>query len=137
MPRKSAASLNVVTVDSRTIRLRPPPDLPQPERDLFVAVVAANPPTHFRDSDLPLLLQYCAAAVLSERAVAELRAAPIVDGRPSAWLVVFEKASRSMLGLSMRLRLSPQARQTNNPTRPTPRLSAYEMEALKDAEEGS
>ena len=135
MPRKSAASLNVVAVDSRTIRLRPPPDLPQPERDLFVAVVAANPPTHFRDSDLPLLVQYCAAAVLSERAMAELRTSPIVDGKPSAWLAVFEKANRAMLGLSMRLRVSPQARQANNPTRPTPPVSAYEKMRLSDAED--
>jgi phage terminase small subunit len=132
MPRKSS---NVVVIDTKQIRLRPPVDLPQPERDLFVAVVAANPPTHFRDSDLPLLLQYCAAAVLGERAMAELRAAPIVDGKPSAWLAVFEKASRAMVALSMRLRLSPQSRAANNPTRPTPRLSAYEMEALRNAED--
>jgi len=134
MPRKPAAASNVIAIDNRQNRLRPPPDLPQPERDLFVAVVAANPPTHFRDSDLPLLVQYCAAAVLSERAMAELRTSPIVDGKPSAWLAVFEKANRAMLGLSMRLRVSPQARQANNPTRPPPRLSAYQMEALRDAE---
>jgi hypothetical protein len=135
MPRKPAAASNVVPLDTRAVRLRPPANLPQAERDLFVAVVAANPPTHFRDSDLPLLLQYCAAAVLSERAMVELRLAPIVDGKPSAWLAVFEKANRAMLGLSMRLRLSPQARQANNPTRPAPRLSAYEMEALRNAED--
>jgi phage terminase small subunit len=134
MPRKSRASLSVVPLDSRNVRLRPPANLPQPERDLFVALVASNAPAHFKESDMPLLVQYCAAAVLSERAVAELRAAPLDGGRPSPWLTVFEKASRTMLGLSMRLRLSPQARQANNPTRPTPRLSAYEMEALRDAE---
>ena len=132
MPRKSS---NVVVIDTGQNRLRPPPDLPQPERDLFVAVVAANPPTHFRDSDMPLLVQYCAAAVLSERATSELRISPIVDGKPSAWLAVFEKASRAMVALSMRLRLSPQSRAANNPTRPTPRLSACEMEALRNAED--
>lgn len=135
MPRKSAASLNVVAVDSRSVRLRPPPDLPQPERDLFVALVAANPPAHFRDSDLPLLVQYCTASILNDRAAAELRAAPIVDGRPSPWLAIFEKTNRAMLGLSMRLRLSPQARQANNPTRPTPPVSAYEKMRLSNAED--
>jgi len=40
-----------------------------------------------------------------------------------------------MLGLSMRLRLSPQARQANNPTRPTPPVSAYEKMRLSDAED--
>ena len=135
MPRKSAASLNVVAVDSRSVRLRPPPDLPQPERDLFVALVAANPPAHFRDSDLPLLVQYCTASILNDRAAAELRAAPIVDGRPSPWLAIFEKTNRAMLGLSMRLRLSPQARQANNPSRPAPPVSAYEKMRLSDAED--
>jgi len=80
MPRKSS---NVVAIDTRQNRLHPPANLDGPERDLFVALVAANAPTHFRDSDMPLLLQYCAAAVLSDRAMAELRAAPIIDGKPS------------------------------------------------------
>ena len=134
MPRKPAAATNIVPLDTRAVRLHPPGNLAGPERKLFVALVAANPPAHFRESDMPLLVQYCAACVLSERAMAELRATPIVDGKPSAWLAVFEKANRAMLGLSMRLRVSPQARQANNPTRPPPRLSAYQMEALRDAE---
>lgn len=134
MPRRSAASLAVVPLDTRAVRLRPPKDLPQPEADVFVALVAANPPSHFRESDLPLLLQYVAAAVLSERALAELRSAPLIEGRPSPWLTVFEKASRATLGLSMRLRVSPQSRMANNPSRPAPRLSAYELAELKDAE---
>jgi len=135
MPRRPAAASNVVAIDTRATRLHPPATLPQPERDVFARLTAANSPGHFRESDLPLLCQYCAAAVLSERALAELRSAPLIDGKPSAWLTVFEKASRAMLGLSMRLRLSPQSRQANNPTRPTPRLSAYEMEALRNAED--
>jgi hypothetical protein len=135
MPRKPAAASNVIAMDTRALRLRPPANLPQPERDLFVAVIAANQPAYFRESDMPLLVQYCAATVLSERAMAELRAAPIVDGKPSAWLAVFEKASRAMVALSMRLRLSPQSRAANNPTRPAPRLSAYEIAELKNAED--
>ena len=135
MPRKSAASLSVVPLDSRTVRLRPPPDLPQPEADVFVALVGSSAPAHFKESDMPLLIQYCAAAVLSERATAELRSAPLVDGRPSPWLTVFEKASRAMLGLSMRLRVSPQSQMANNPTRPTPPVSAYEKMRLSNAED--
>jgi hypothetical protein len=132
MPRKSAASLNVTTIDGRPSRPHPPTSLPPAERDLFVSLVAANPPGHFKTSDLPLLVQFCAAAVLSERATAELRTAPVIDGKPSAWLTVFEKASRAMVALSMRLRLSPQARAPNNPKRPDPSLSAYELMRLRD-----
>jgi hypothetical protein len=86
----------------------------EPERKLFADLVAANP-AHFRSSDLPLLCQYVQAATLSEQAAVELRVSPVVGGRPSPWLTVFEKASRALVALSMRLRLSPQARAPNNP----------------------
>jgi hypothetical protein len=134
MPRRSTASLAaVVPLDSRAVRLRPPADLPEPERALFARLTAANPPGHFRESDLPLLCQYCTASIINDQAAKELRAAPVVEGRPSPWLTIFEKTNRAMLGLSMRLRVSPQARAPNNSgSRPTPRLSAYEMEALRE-----
>jgi len=81
MPRKSAASLNVVPIEPN--RLRPPANLPQAERDLFAQLVAANAPAHFKLSDVPLLTQYVTAAVLADRAAEELRVAPVVGGRPS------------------------------------------------------
>jgi hypothetical protein len=52
------------------------------------------------------------AVALHEDAVAALRRdGPVrADGKASAWLVVLEKCQRALIGLSMRLRLSPQAR---------------------------
>jgi len=121
--------------DGRQNRLRPPASLWEAERSLFASLVAANPAAQFKSSDLPLLCQYVSAAILSEQAVAELRASPVVGGRPSPWLTVFEKANRAMVSLSMRLRLSPQARAPNNPSRPQPPASAYERIRLEhDAE---
>jgi hypothetical protein len=125
MPRKSATA-KIIPLDTRTERLRPPANMVGPERELFVALVAANQPGHFRDSDLPLLLQYCTATVLNEQAAGEIRAAPIVKDRPSPWLGIYEKTGRAVIALSMRLRLSPQSRAPNNPSRPAPRLSAYD-----------
>jgi hypothetical protein len=82
------------------------------------------------------LTQYCAASVLSERALDELRRAPVSkDNKASPWLQVFDKANRACMALAMRLRLSPQARQPNNPTR-EPRLSVYERMRLSDADNG-
>jgi hypothetical protein len=106
-----------------------------PERDLFIELIAANPPQHFRPSDMPLLTQYVAAAVLSERALDQLRRAPLVKGKASPWLQVFDKANRACMALAMRLRLSPQARQPNNPKR-EPQLSAYERMRLSNADNG-
>jgi len=139
MPRKSAAELNVVAIEGRANRLRPPTTLPQPERDLFAQLVAANAPTHFKVSDVPLLVQYVTAAVLADRAAENLRGEPVVGGRPSPWLAVFEKTNRAMVALSMRLRLSPQARSPNHPppagARKEPTPSAYEIMRLSDADQ--
>ncbi len=110
MPRKSAASLEITQASPRSNRVRPPPTLSEPERNLFVAIVGNCSQDHFRASDLPLLSRYCEASVLAERAAQQLRDAPVIDCKPSPWLPVREKATREMVALSMRLRLSPQAR---------------------------
>ena len=85
---------------------------------------------------MPLLEQYCENVILNKKAAAELRTAPIVDGKPSPWLVIAEKTHRACVALAMRLRLRPQARQPNNPTRRDPQLSAYERMRLSDADNG-
>jgi phage terminase small subunit len=138
MPRKSTAelaALKVVALDGKPPRLRPPPSLNEAERAVFIDLVAAAKSDHFVASDLPLLTRYCEAIVLGDRAAVELRQAAIVDGKVSPWISIQEKATKAVIMLSMRLRLSPQSRAANNPTRPVPRLSAYEMEALRNAED--
>ena len=108
--RKSAAALAITSPAPRLTRLRPPPSLAEPEAKLFKQIISNCAHDHFRQSDLPLLCRYCEASVLAERAAQQLREAPVVDGKPSPWLPVREKAVREMTALSMRLRLSPQAR---------------------------
>jgi hypothetical protein len=138
MPRKSAAS-QVIQLDTRHDRLRPPADLPPPERELFASIVSSCKPGHFQASDAPLLSQYVANVVLNERAAAELREAPIIDGKASPWLVVAEKSHRAVVALSLRLRLSPQARAPHTPTRREAMQapSAYDLMRLADEQEGS
>jgi hypothetical protein len=108
--RKSAAALSVIALDGQSARPSPPATLSEPERELFVAIVAGCDAGHFRQPDLPLLSRYCEAAVLAEQAALELRNGAVVNGKPSPWIVVQEKCVRSMVSLSMRLRLSPQSR---------------------------
>jgi len=91
-------------------RLNPPANLSDAERGVFVDLVNACDPDHFRVSDLPLLVRYVEAVVLAEQAAQELRCGAVVDGRPSPWIIIQEKAVRAMVSLSMRLRLSPQSR---------------------------
>jgi hypothetical protein len=135
MPRQSVAAIGFPSVNGAPPRLTPPPDLGPDEREIFIDLVAANKPEHFRASDLPLLSAYVRAVSLERRSAAEL-----ADGDDEA-LARWNGAVKALLGLSQRLRLSPQSRQPNNPTRPgggKPErpLSVYERMAL-EAEDGA
>jgi len=99
---------------------------------VFGDIVSACNPGHFHACDLPLLARYCEAAALGDLAAVELRKGAVIDGKPSPWIVVQEKAVRAMVALSMRLRLSPQARQPHNAGRRPPPASYYERMALDD-----
>jgi hypothetical protein len=111
MPRKSAAALSVVNVNGKPERLMPPASLSKAERIVFADLVHSCDADHFRPSDVWLLSRYCEAVVLAEQAARELRRGAVSKGgKVSAWIIVQEKAMRAMVSLSMRLRLSPQAR---------------------------
>jgi hypothetical protein len=101
--------------------------LSEAERTIFVDLVSATKPSHFQASDLPLLCRYVEAAALGDEAATQLRLGAVIGGKPSPWITVQEKAVRAMVALSMRLRLSPQARQANNPTRSPPAANIYEQ----------
>ncbi len=88
-----------------SIGVRPPPTLSEPARQVFEALAASVDYEHFLPSDAPLLAQYAEAVVLAERSARQLQGP--VDAKA---LVLWEKANRVLVALSMRLRLSPQAR---------------------------
>ena len=56
---------------------------------------------------------------------------PLVKGRPSPWVAIHGQMTKAMSALAMRLRLSPQARAPNNPSRPVRQLSYYERTDLE------
>jgi hypothetical protein len=132
MPRKSVASLSVVSPTGLPNRLRPPANLSAAERTAFQDIVGACEPNHFRSSDTALLCRYAEACVLAERAAQELRKGAVTAGKVSPWLVVQEKCVRSIVALSMRLRLSPQARAPNNSGHKPKVLSVYDR--MRDEE---
>lgn len=115
MPRKSSEALLFPSVDGSPPQLEPPASLSAAEREIFVSLVSTIDRKHFRPSDLPLLNSYVRAIDLEARAAKALADDPC----DKAWLSTWEKASRVMVALSMRLRLSPQARL---PDRATERL---------------
>jgi len=141
MPRKSAASLQFATVNGSSERLRPPPGLTESERQIFLSIVTAEKPEHFRASDLPLLVNHVQAIVAAADANAHLYAeGRVVDGRPSPWLAVLTQAQKAIGMFSLRLRLSPQGRSPTVPSRPgKPQrpLSYYELMDLERGDDDS
>jgi hypothetical protein len=111
-------------------RLRPPADLSPEAKSVFIDVVVNANPEHFQPADLPLLCVY-ADAVVQARACAKL----IREGGGSDLTI---KAQRNALSavfqLSMRLRVSPQARQVRKSlgsnTRP-PTVNYYDRLQLE------
>jgi hypothetical protein len=98
--RKSAASkLLPFNVTGEPPRLTPPSFLSADEVALFTEVVAACDASHFRDSDLPLLISFVQATLMSRDSAHD----------PSK-IMVWEKATRMQATLATRLRLSPQSR---------------------------
>ena len=129
MPRRATADIRPV-VSPLPKRLKPPETLSEGARAEFIRIVTSERADHFKPSDMPLLVQYCEAAALAERSMRELQH----DDAKATWLTRWEKACRTLTALSARLRICPQARQPNRPTRPE-RTSYYEQMALEDSDE--
>jgi phage terminase small subunit len=127
MPRRAAADYVRPIVSPLPKRLKPPETLSEGARAEFLRVVTTEKADHFRQSDLSMLCQYCEACSLAEEALKEARC----EAPPNRhWLAAWREATRTMKDFALRLRLSPQSRQTHNHTRPEPRLSYYDREAL-------
>jgi len=111
MPRKSKADLAPIRPVSSVTRLQPPMTLTGPARTVFTAIVANNASNHFLPSDTALLETYCCTIVQLEQCRKELQKGIVTDdGKVSPWVGVQERTIKSMVALSMRLRLSPQSR---------------------------
>ena len=111
MPRQSIEDLTTPRVDGRPAPLTCRTGAPDEVRQIFAELVKSVGPDHFARPDGVLLEQYCQAIALGRRAYAELETSgPVVDGRPSPWVPVLEKAHRSAVALAARLRLCPQSR---------------------------
>jgi hypothetical protein len=110
MPRRSAASLSVLSVVGPEPRLLPPPEMGGIERQIWMQVVAGTGPNHFQASDAPLLGAYVRACALERRASDELAISVVQNGAPSSWLAVHGSAVRSMVSSAVKLRQSPKGR---------------------------
>jgi hypothetical protein len=96
---RKSTGLAALNVTGKPSRLTPPSSLNDDEQALFSELVGACDASHFRESDLPLLISYVQSTLIS-------RAAARDPDRIALW----EKATRMQATLATRLRLSPQSR---------------------------
>jgi phage terminase small subunit len=131
VPRKSATALAFKPHETR--RLAPRSGLSPEVKLIFCELVSRMPAEHFRETDAALIEQYAQAIALARQAFSNLNEeGPVIAGRANPWLVVLEKAHRSSVALSMRLRLSPQSRMDRKAVRKGPQPSAYEEFELNE-----
>ena len=71
--------------------------------------------------------------MLADRAAAEMATGNLVEnGLPSPWIAIHEKATKQLIALSLRLRLSPQSRMDKAPkTQAAKDLSYYDRMLLE------
>jgi len=106
--RKSQAELEMepLMVPSEIAPIPPPLSLSEAARGVFLDIANSNHPEHFEPADASLLARYANAVVFSEQAEARLHA----DPDDTKALALWEKSTRTMSGLALRLRLGPQSR---------------------------
>lgn len=131
MPRQSAASFATPTPLGAAPRLKPPATMSDPARQLFLDLVLGAKPEHFQATDLPLLVRYCEAHAMAERAEKEMADEPVIEDKASPWIGIHAQMTKAASVLAMRLRLSPQSRAPNNPGRRAPPVSYYDRMQLE------
>jgi phage terminase small subunit len=142
MPRRSAASLSIVSPSGAPPRLQVPAELSGKAAQTFISIVAASRAGHFLPQDEGLLVEYCRAVALADEAANELRinGAVIIGVRGpqiSPWTLVQEKAQRAMAALAVRLKLGPQMRGLAVSARAERPLSYHERQALEQGDDAS
>ena len=97
--RKSADNLAALNATGKSPRLAAPASLTSDERKLFGELNGACDASHFRASDLPLLISYIQATLIAQ-----------ASARDPDQIARWEKAVKLQAVLATRLRLSPQSR---------------------------
>ena len=116
--RKSVEQL-LINVSGEPLRLETPAGLNAKEREMFAELVNSTNPDHFRPSDIPMLIAFVQASLLSRKLAR--------SGTISDW----EKATRCLSSLATRLRLT---RMRGRMRRPSGGVKPSEFaEAVDDA----
>ena len=131
--RKPYTTMDIHPYGELDDRLKPPDSLGPAEKRVFWSLITQVPVTQFQPADLPLICRWCELTVVADRAAAEMATGNLVEnGLPSPWIAIHEKATKQLIALSLRLRLSPQSRMDKAPkTQAAKDLSYYDRMLLE------
>jgi phage terminase small subunit len=120
---------DVVPYGVSSRRLRPPASLSAEAKRHFLQLVTTCPAAQFEASDLVLLCRWSEAAAMAERASIELQASGMLaaDGKVSPHFAIYERATKMMTSLALRLRLGPQSRAPRAPKTKAAPTSYYDL----------
>jgi hypothetical protein len=111
-PGRPSAAASAFPIDSGWRQLlQPPSELSASQRELFATITSTCKADHFRESDVALLALYVQSIELAQQTGADVAKDPA--NASGSLLKSYELASRRVLGLAQRLRLSPQSRAPN------------------------
>jgi phage terminase small subunit len=101
--RKSAASMELICIDTRRKPIDCPAGLPREVEEIFEQTVASCAPQHFREADVPLLVSYCTATHLTRRYASSIR-------EDATALKAWTECTKLQISLATKLRLTPSSR---------------------------
>jgi predicted metal-binding membrane protein len=117
-------------------RLSPPSSLGEREKAHFLALVSRCPATQFEPSDLPLICRWCELCAMAEEASERLAIEDlVVGGKINVWFTVHQAVTKSLSGLALRLKVSPQARSPKAPKVKAAQMSVYDMMELSEPDD--
>ena len=91
-------------------RAPPPAHLSPAEADTWRAVVGSRPAGHFGSEVFPVLLAYCATAMVCDHVGSRLR---VEEGVDHALLESYDRMTRSLMSLAEALGLLPGAKRAD------------------------
>jgi hypothetical protein len=106
-------------------RIKCPGDLDASAAFEFIRVVACMPPSWFEEADVPMVAAYARAIIGEKLASLELEAEPIIDGKASPWLAIWQARVRTVGVLARRLRLNPAGRGGTKTGNEPPEAASY------------
>jgi hypothetical protein len=109
MPRKSQVAREMEALIDHpdpVAALAPPATMSEAGKTAFLALVDSCAPDHFEPCDIGLVAQYAEADALAAKIAPKLH-----DGTATQQeILLWEKSTRLMSGLALRLRIGPQSR---------------------------